>query len=103
MERRGFLKTLTAALAAVGVVKATPVESAPVAPFDPMKTATGRSIMADNGFVDYTGKYDIIVSPAQKKKLDALRGQYPQLKSVTYDAAPPLTRRDIDRLWEKYK
>lgn len=30
MERRGFLKTLAAALAAAGVVKATPVESAPV-------------------------------------------------------------------------
>lgn len=101
MERRGFLKTLAAALAAAGVVKATPVEFASVAP---VRTATGMSIMADHAKEVWLGRrHDIICSPAQKKKLDALRGQYPQLKSVTYDAAPPLTRRDIDRLWEKYK
>lgn len=98
MERRGFLKTLTAALVTAGVVKATSVVSAPVAAVDPMRTATGMSIMAD-----YASRHDIIVSPAQKKALDALRGQYPQLKPVTYDAAPPLTRRDIERLEERYK
>lgn len=103
MERRGFLKTLSAAFAAVGIVKATPAESAPV---ESASGAYGFKLAYKrpaDAFVDYTGKHDIIVSPAQKKALDALRGQYPQLKSVTYDAAPPLTRRDIDRLWEKYK
>lgn len=100
MERRGFLKTLSAAFAAVGIVKATPVESAPVAT---ARTATGMSIMADHAKEVRLGRrHDIICSPKQKEALDALRGQYPQLKSVTYAAAPPLTRRDIDRIEKMY-
>lgn len=100
MERRGFLKTLSAAFAAVGIVKATPVESAPVAP---VRTASGMSIMAAHAEEVWLGRrHDIICSPKQKEALDALRGQYPQLKSVTYAAAPPLTRRDIDRIEKMY-
>lgn len=96
MERRGFLKALAGALAVAGVVKATPVESAPVAP---VQTATALSIQHAHECDVWMGRhYDYIVSPAQKKALDALRGQYPVLKPQRYDAAPPLTRRDIDRM-----
>lgn len=103
MERRGFLKALAGAVAVATVAKATPVEAAPVA-FNPLQTATGQMILADNPqmFVDYTGKFDYIVSPEQKKALDALRSQYPVLKSTTRGAHGPLRRRDIDRLKDKF-
>lgn len=96
MERRGFLKALVAGVAVAGVVKATPVESAPVAP---TMTATELSIRHVQERDVWMGRhYDYIVSPAQKKALDALRGQYPVLKPQRYDAAPPLTRREIERM-----
>lgn len=96
MERRGFLKTLAAALAVVGVAKATPVESVPVAP---VPTMTELSIRHAHERDVWVGRhFDYIVSPEQKRALDALRGQYPVLKPQRYDAAPPLTRRDIDRM-----
>lgn len=96
MERRGFLKALAGALAVADVVKATPAVSAPVASGTYSAKVTYKR--SNEVFVDYTGKYDLIVSPAQKTALDALRGQYPVLKPVRYDLAPPLTHRDIERM-----
>lgn len=85
MERRGFLKALAGALAVAGVVKATPVESAPVAPAQTMTALSIERNMAMNSYFEPM----LIVSQKQKEALEAL---------VRAERSKPLCYADIERL-----
>lgn len=98
MERRGFLKALAGALAVAGVVKATPVVSAPVAP---AQTMTALSIRHAHEREVWMGRhYDYIVSPKQAEALESLYGKF---QSAVEASGEPLSYGLIERMEKMYR